>query len=268
VSAASREVVARGLGAVRRSMLWWLLGIVVFNLVNVAFWPSLKDSDTLTALEQSSGDLLEAFGAAGIATPAGYLDGQVYALLLPLLLSGMAVAMVTALTAGDEDGGRLELLHALPVSRPVLWLGRLAAVVIAVVVVTATVTLVMVPSLPLFELDGVSISRVFWATVACGLLALFHASVGYALAGAGASRGMAAGGAIVVLVVGYMAAFVLPLADALRDARSLSPWYWAIGVQPVTDGVSAARLVVLLVTSAVLVAVGTWRLGRRDIRAA
>ena len=47
-----------------------------------------------------------------LATEAGYLDGQVYALLLPALLSGVAIAGATALASGDEGAGRLEALHA------------------------------------------------------------------------------------------------------------------------------------------------------------
>ena len=97
--------------------LWWGLAIVTFSLVNLAFWPSLEGSEALESLEGMSEGLLEAFGAQDIATPAGYLDGQLFALMLPLLLSGMAIAAVTAITSGDEDAGRLELLHALPVTR-------------------------------------------------------------------------------------------------------------------------------------------------------
>jgi ABC-2 type transport system permease protein len=263
-----REVFVRALAAVRKQSLWWLFGVVVFSLINVAFWPSLEGSDALTALEESGGDLFEAFGAAGIATPAGYLDGQVYALMLPLLLSGMALALATSLTAGDEDAGRLELLHALPVSRTTLWLGRLAGSAAALLLVTAVVTVVMVASLPVFSFEGVAVSRVVGATLACGVLGFFHAAVGYALAGAGASRALSLGGAVVVLVVGYVVAFVLPIADALEPAKRLSPWFWAIGTQPVTDGVSPAGLAVLVLVTAALVAAGTALVTRRDIRGA
>jgi ABC-2 type transport system permease protein len=268
VSAVRREVFVRALAAVRKQSWWWLFGIVVFSLVNVAFWPSLESTDALTALEESSGDFLEAFGAAGIATPAGYLDGQVYALMLPLLLSGMALTLATGLTAGDEDAGRLELLHALPVSRSTVWLGRLAAVAGTLLLVTLAVTAFMVLSLPVFSFDGVAVSRVVGATLACGVLAFFHAAVGYALAGAGAARALSVGGAVVVLVIGYLCAFVLPIADALDPAKRFSPWFWAIGTQPVSDGVSPAGLAVLLAVTAALVVAGTVLVGRRDIRAA
>jgi ABC-2 type transport system permease protein len=267
-STAHRELLVRSTAALRRSATWWCVGLVAFIAVNLAFWPSLSGSDALASLEESTGSLLEAFGAQGISTPEGYLDGQVFAFLLPLLLSGMAVAMLSAITAGDEDGGRLELIHALPVGRQAVWLARFAASAAAVATVTVVLGVTLLPQLLLFSFEGVSWWRVLSATAACGLLALFHAAVTYLAAAAGLSRARTVGVATVVLVVGYLASVVLPLAEALEPFRRVSPWYWALGVQPVSDGVSPAGVTVLLVVTAALVLGGTALIGRRDIRGA
>lgn len=264
---ASRELVARGVRAVRRSAIGWSVGITTFVVVNLAFWPSLEGSEALEGFEDMA-DLMEAIGAENIATPAGYVDGQVYALLLPLLLSALAITVASGLTAGDENSGRLELLHALPVGRRQVWLSRWTATLIvlgAVALVAGASTLL---SLPLFSLSEVSGGNVVMATVGCMLLAAFHGSVSYAVAGFGASRGLSAGAGVVVLVVGYIMSFVLPLADALSGARDVSPWYWAIGDQPVTNGIDLWRLLLTAALTAVLVAVGTWAVDHRDIRTA
>jgi ABC-2 type transport system permease protein len=262
------ELARRGLHALRRSTTWWAIGIAAFGLVNIAFWPSLEQSDSLASLEDVSGDLLEAFGAQNLSSPAGYLDGQMFALMLPLLLSGMAIAMVSGLTAGDEDAGRLELLHALPVARRAVWLSRFGSVALASAVVGLVVTGVTLVSVAVFSLDGVGAGRVAAATFACVALGAFHAAVAYLLAGLGRSRGQSAAGAVLVLVVGYLVSFVLPLADSLRDARRFSPWWWAIGEQPVSSGVDLWSLLVLVAVSALLVAGGTLAVEHRDIRSA
>ena len=265
---ATVELLRRGISALRRAGFWWGLGVVALAFVSVAFWPSLEGNSALTDLTKNSQSLMEAFGAQDFSTAAGYLDGQMYALMLPLLLAGLAIATTTALTAGDEDAGRLELLQALPVTRTSVWLARLAAAVVVLAVVTAITALVVALSLTPFSLDGVSVSRVLEATFACGALGLFHGAVGYSVAGAGASRALAAGSAVAVLVVGYVASYLLPLADALAGLRKLSPWYWAIGTQPVTNGVSGWWMLLLLGVTAVLVAFGTVAVNRRDIRGA
>lgn len=268
MSGASVELVRRGLHAQRRSGLWWAVGILALALVTVAFWPSLQGSSSLTDLTKSSKSLMEAFGVQDLATAAGYLDGQMYALILPLLLSGLAIAATSALTAGDEDAGRLELVQALPVSRTDVWLSRVGAAALVVALVTVLTAVVVALTLAPFSLDGVSASRVVVATLACGALGLFHGSVAYAAAGAGASRAASAGIAIAVLVVGYVTSYLVPLSDALAGFRKASPWYWAIGTQPVTDGVSGAWMLLLLGAIAGLVVVGTVLVNRRDLRGA
>jgi ABC-2 type transport system permease protein len=261
------EIVSRGVDALRRSALWWGLGIVALAVVSAAFWPSLEGSDALKSFEDM-GSLLEAFGAQNIATPAGYLDGQLYALMLPLLLSGMAIAGASALTSGDEDAGRLELLHALPVGRPTIWFGRWTSSVLALLAVALVTTVVLVACLPLFSLQEVGAWRIVGATAGCTLLAAFHGAVAYAAGGIGVARTTAVGLAVLVLVAGYVVSFLFPLVDALRGARAWSPWYWAIGEQPVTDGVSVARLLLLVAVTAALVWLGTAAVQRRDIRSA
>lgn len=264
---ASWELVLRGIRAVRRSAIWWSVGIVTFIVVNLAFWPSLEGSEALEGFEDMA-ELMEALGAQNIGTPSGYVDGQVYALLLPLLLSALAITLASGLTAGDENAGRLELLHALPVSRRQVWLSRWTASAIVLLVVGVVGGLSTLVSLPLFSLDEVSAGRVITATVGCVLLAAFHGSVSYAVAAFGGSRGLSAGAGIVVLVVGYIMSFVLPLADALSGARDLSPWYWALGDQPVTYGIEVWRLFLTAALTAVLVAVGTWAIDHRDVHTA
>ena len=265
----SPAVVLLGAGskALRRSATWWAVGIVAFAVVNIAFWPSLEGSDSLKSLQDASGDLLEAFGAQDIATPAGYLDGQMYALMLPLLLSGTAIAMVTALTAGDEDAGRLELLHALPVERRTVWLTRFGSVLCAVAVVSAVVAVATVVATKVWSLE-VSATRVVAATFACAALAVFHGAVCYLVAGLGRSRAVAVGAGVLVLVVGYVVSFVFPLSETLAGAQKVSPWYWAIGEQPISQGIDPLPLAGLLVLSAALVGAGTLALERRDIRGA
>jgi ABC-2 type transport system permease protein len=260
------ELTTRALAGLRRSTLWWGVAILVFVGLNLAFWPSLEGSEALAELEKMSDDLLQAFGAQGLATPAGYLDGQLFALMLPLLLSGMVIAGVTAVTSGDEDAGRLELVHVLPVGRTTVWLARFAAALVALACVAAVTGVVVVLLLGPLSFDGVGIGSIAGAVVACTVLAALHGAVGFAAGAAGLTRGRSVALAVAVLVAGYVLDFVVPLADGLRWGRRLSPWWWAIGEQPVSDGVDLGGLVLVLAVSSVLVVAGLLRLTRRDIR--
>jgi len=263
------ELAVRGVHAQWKAAVWWTIGIVALALVTVAFWPSIQSSNALSEFEQSvSPDLLAAFGAQNLSTAAGYLDGQLYALMLPLLLSGLAIAAASALTSGDEDGGRLEFLHALPVSRQAVWVWRFVSVLIVLAIVTAVTIAVVVGTRGAFSLEEVSARRLIEATLACALLGAFHGAVAYAVGGLGGSRAVALSVSILVLLAGYVVNFLFPLSDSLADLRRISPWYWAIGEQPVSDGVDGRRLALLGGVLLAIVVLGTVGIGRRDVRAA
>jgi len=267
VNQANRELVARGAATLRRSTIWWSLGIAVLTITTIGFWPSLEGSEALKSFDDM-GSVMEAFGAQNMGTPAGYLDGQMFAIMLPLLLSGMAIAGLTALTSGAEDAGRLEFVHALPVSRQAVWIGRWLAAMLMLLAVTLATALVMVVFLPIFSLEEVSRWSVIAATIGCAVLAAFHAAVGFAAGALGARRGTAVAISVCVLVAGYVLGLLAPLADGLGWTRKLSPWYWALGEQPVSNGLHPAWLTLLVAVTAVLVIVGEQAIDRRDIRTA
>jgi len=262
------QLVRSSLRALRRSTLWWAAAVVGFSALNLAFWPSLRDSAALSELEGMSDDLLAAFGAQHLSTPAGYLDGQMYALMLPVLLSIMVVASVTAITSGDEGAGRSELLHVLPITRREIWVARLVAALLQLAAVTATLGLVVVFLRSPLSMEEVPIERIVAATIACGLLAMFHAVLAWSAGALGRSRPACVSVAIGVLVAGYLMDFVIPLARSLRGIRRASPWWWAIGDQPVSDGIRAGWLLLLVATTLAVAAVGAVAVERRDIAAA
>src|SRR3546814_13515242 len=107
------ELGGRTLRALRRQVLWWMLGIALLMPTTASAWPSLEGSDALDGFDDM-GAILEAFGATDLASPSGYLDGQMYALMLPLLLPGMAITLSTGPPAGDEDARPPGLPHAPP----------------------------------------------------------------------------------------------------------------------------------------------------------
>jgi ABC-2 type transport system permease protein len=262
-------VTRHGISVLRRSAIWWGVAIGALCATTAGFWPSLEGSEALDAFsEEEMRSVLEAFGAQNMGTAAGYLDGQMYALMLPLLLSGMAIAHVTALTAGDEDAGRLEFLHALPVSREAVWIARWLAATTMLLLVSVATGLVMLLARPVLSLTEVPAMRLVTATVGCALLATFHAAVGYAASGAGMRRSGAVTVSVGVLITGYVLSFLVPIVEGLSWARRGSPWFWALGQQPVTDGVDVFGWVLLIGVTAGAAVAGTALVCRRDLRSA
>ena len=72
----------------RRSLVWWALALVAVTLLNVLFYPSIADAPELNELLGDEDSIARAFSGdfSDLTSPEGFLNSQVYFLLLPILL--------------------------------------------------------------------------------------------------------------------------------------------------------------------------------------
>jgi beta-exotoxin I transport system permease protein len=268
MSARLLELVLIPARALRRTSLAWGVVLALFIGATVAFWPAFKGTSALSqAFDQMPSGLVQALGMQDIGSPAGFLRGNLYDFLIPLLLIGAAVAMASGQTAGEEDAGRLELYLAQPVSRAALWVGRVTALLVAV----ALVVIVMVVAQLVFDAAvglPAPVSNIVATAVLCALLALVHAGLAFAVAGWLPRPSLTLGLPIAVGVAGYLVVALFPLNATLAPWRHLSPWDWAFGDDPLVHATAVWRYLALLVPALVLPAIGALGFGRRDIRSA
>jgi ABC-2 type transport system permease protein len=252
----------------RRAAVAWALSLAALVIVTVAFWPAFEGTTDLgEMIDQLPAGIIEAFGLQGFGTPAGYLRGNLYDLLVPLLLGAAAIAFAGGLTAGEEDAGRLELVLAQPVSRGAAFAGRAAAMVawtLALVLATAATQLASDAVVGL----EIATDRLLATIALCGLLGLLHGCLALAVAGFLPRPSVVLGTGLSVLVAGFVVAALFPLSDALRPWAGVSPWDWALGGDPLVNGAQPWRYLALAVPAAVLAVVGIAAFARRDVRAA
>ncbi|MFC7482814.1 hypothetical protein ACFQX7_26390 [Luedemannella flava] len=104
--------------SIRRGWVVWTVSIAALIALTTAFWPAFKDSGGMTdAIAGMSPGLVEALGIGDLNSPEGFLWGNLYALLVPLLMAVAGTSFLTTLTARQEDSGQYELILTQPVSR-------------------------------------------------------------------------------------------------------------------------------------------------------
>jgi beta-exotoxin I transport system permease protein len=261
-------LVGSPLRTLRRATLWWSAGLAALVGLTIAFWPAFRGSSGISqAIEQLPPSVVQAFGLADFGTPAGFLRGNLYELIVPLLLVGAAVALVTGQTASAEAAGRLELFLAQPVDRGAVFLGRALGTGIALAVI-AVVTLVV----QLFSGPLVGLSIAAWLVtgtiVLCFLLAGLFGAIAYLIAAATGRSGLTLGVAIGLAIAGYLVAALFPLSDPLASWRHLSPWDWAFGGNPLEHPTEPWRYLAVGLPAIALLTIGTAVVRRRDIAAA
>lgn len=258
-------VTLAALGALRRSILGWSLGLAGLVAATVAFWPAFKGASGISAaIDALPAGVVSAFGLEDFGSPGGFLRGNLYELFVPLLLVIAAAAMVAGRTAGDEHAGRLELFLTQPIGRGALYLARLVAAALAlagIVIVALAVQLAMDAVAGL----GIDAGLVVSTILLCGLLALLHGAVAYTIACLRPSSSLATGVAVAVALAGYVVNALFPLVSALRSWNVISPWQWALGGDPLLHATEPWRYIALLVPTVALVGLGTVAVRHRDV---
>jgi ABC-2 type transport system permease protein len=249
----------------RRSLLGWTVGIVAVGLMYAAFWPTVQMPEMARALEAYPEGLLEAFNYSDLTTAAGYLGSPVYGLLIPLLVAVLAIAAGTRAVAGDEDAGTLDLVLAHPVGRTRLALQRFAALALGVAVVVLVLGLAMIGLSTVVEFAGVGPAEFVAISLHLALFGIAFGALAFAIGAATGRKGVALAGSAAVAVLAYLANTVFPQVEGLAWARNLSPFHWYLGGSPLVNGVQASGVLLLLGSAVVLVALGTWAFGRRDV---
>src|SRR4029453_11588375 len=167
VSLVLRNVFAKTVRDQRRSLGWWSLGLVAVIAVYVLPYRQYLDSGVLSVNTDSA--IYQALGYD--TTPAGYLQGTLFALLGPLLLVMMAVTTGARAIAGDEEAGTLDLVLAHPVSRARLVAERFAALAAAVTLLGTVIWAGTVVAVAVADM-GIDAGRLAAASLGLVLLAL------------------------------------------------------------------------------------------------
>jgi len=246
----------------------WAVGFVLLVVSTVAFWPAFKGTTALdTAIQVLPEPMLKAFGLEDFASPAGYLRGGLYEVIVPLMFAAAGVLLANGATAAEEDAGRLELFVAQPVTRRAFLAARSLAIVGWLAVLATVVIAAQLASDAAFGLE-IANARIVSTIVLCALLGCFYAGLAIALAGITARPGLVLSVGLGLALVGYLIAVLFPLSDVLAPWRQVSPWDWALSGDPLVNAAEPWRYAALAVPAAVLALVGIAAFDRRDIRSA
>ncbi|KQR03020.1 ABC transporter permease [Arthrobacter sp. Leaf141] len=250
-----------------RSTLAWAAGLTGAALLYLPLYPSIGGSaqmqDMINALPA---EMTKALNYDQIATGPGYTQATLFGLLGFLLMTIASVGWGAAAVGGDEESGQLELTLAHGVRRIQVVLERALALLLRVVLLTVLVLLLVLGLNGPAQL-GIDAGNVAGAAVLFAGLALLSGTAALC-AGAVSGRrtyGLAAGAAVGVL--GYVFNAVGRQSPDVEWLLTLSPYHWAYGNSPVTNGADWGAAGLLWGLSAALVALAAVALDRRDVGA-
>lgn len=230
-----------------------------------AIWPTVRDQgeEFQQLLDAYPPAMKAAFDISTFDGP-GFLKGEMFSFMLPLLFLIFAIGRGADLIAGEEERGALDVLlsHPQPRRRIVLekaggllaGLGVLAGVTFATLAIVVTVG------------DfGVSLAHLAGAVLLLYLLAALFGMAALAAGGLRGRRGVAIGVGAALAVGLYFVQVVARLVPSIEEANWASPFYYYSGGDPLVDGLNVVHALILLVAGGALLALAVLGFERRDV---
>ncbi len=241
-----RSVFSKTLWDQRHGLAGWSIGTALTVVVMAAIWPSFSKMDLTSMLSQYPETLKKIFNITSMTTGTGYMNAELFSLMLPAIFIVFAVARGARLIAGEEEDGTLELLVTMPLSRRLVLMEKSAALTVSV----GVLAIVLFASTWLASLAfGLGISGVaaFDGALAMFLIGLEFGLVALCLSAGTGRRGLATGITAGIAGASYLLYLIAQLIDSLRPLRVLSPFYQATTQGPLGPSVPPIMWVMLAV---------------------
>lgn len=143
-SLVGRSLFRRALAEQRTALLAWFGGLGLYCAAMLAVFPTIHGNSSFAKLLQSYPKAFRSmFALADFTTGPGYLRGEIFSLMGPILVVLLAVLWGSDVTAGEEERHTIDLLCASPISRRRVVAEKWAAMTAGVIAVTSVFAIVL-----------------------------------------------------------------------------------------------------------------------------
>lgn len=261
-----RNVFLKSLRDQRMSLIFWGIGVAVLTLVTILFYPTVKEAPDFSKVFEESEVLASVFagGFTDLTSPEGYLNSQLYSLLVPILFLIFTIGQGSGAIAGEEEKGTLDIMLSNPTTRLQVLIQKFAAMAVATSVLAFVLWLGVVIGGAIVDMD-LSLWRTAQATFSGVLLGILFGALALMLGSAFGKRGLSTGIAGAIALGTYFIYTLVPLVEGLEQVEKVFPFYYYIAGDPLTNGLNLAHAAVLIGITAALLAVAIVAFERRDL---
>jgi ABC-2 type transport system permease protein len=261
------ELTRRFLGERSRGLFGWAVGLASYTVLIIAFFPTIRDSPSFAqALDDYPDAMLEFLGgdaAQDLTSGPGFLSAELFSLIFPLLLAVMAIGFGASFGA-DQRSGLVDVLLSYLVPRWRLVAEKSLALVVATARLAGVVLVTTWAAGVFVDLD-IGLNELAATTTGVGLLVALHGLIAIAVSSVTGRRSSAIGIATTVFAAGYLLNGLAGLVDWLEPARVISPYYHALGSNPLVEGWPIASFLFLAFACVALFLASMALFERRDL---
>lgn len=210
----------------RWSIMWWSIGAFGLIFINMVFYPSFKDQ--AKELQKSFENMPEAAvqllgGSTDFFSPIGFVNSQIFFLMLPLILGILAIGLGSSLLAKEEQDGTIESLLSRPIARGQLLASKALSGIIILTITTLSALITTAITAKFVDLE-LSLWLMTQATINCFLMSASFGAVAFVLTTLGKARSASLGIASLVGLGGYLISSLAGTVEWLKFPSKLLPF--------------------------------------------
>jgi len=250
-----------------RPMIWYVIGLIALSAYVLAVYPTIRDNPDLNRTLQNLPDGVKALIGGtqlDLISPAGYLQVEAFALVIPLLFLIYAILLGANAIAGEEERRTLDLLLSYPVARGQVIREKFLALCLLLCALGAILWLTFLVGAAAVNMQ-IGRGHLAAATTSAVLLGLWFGAFALAIGCATGKRGAALGASAAVAVAGYLLQSLSSLVSGLRPIAKASPFYLYSSNEPLRHGLNFAHVATLLIVTLALFAIALVLFKRRDV---
>jgi ABC-2 type transport system permease protein len=238
--------------------------MIVIGAILGLLWAPLRS--VFQSMPQSMNDLVKAIsGGTDLSTPSGWANAELLSLIAPAAVIVAGVMSAATAAAGEEESKTLGLTLSAPVGRGTFLVAKMIGMVVSVLIVAICIALGLGLGNLIGDL-GLSTAGIVGVAAQAFVLGVLFGALAFLLGAATGSKRAATLVPALVAVLAFAANTFLPLDSALAGGQKLSPWYYYIGSNPLTNGADGGALLLLGGVSVVFGVIAVIVFQRRDLR--
>jgi len=274
----TQNAIERLAGSTRVSSIWLktatehqglfiIIGIVMFAMMGVMLGPiyGALPPEAVNAFRDFPSEMLALFGGGDLSTPQGWYQIETFGMMAPAAVMIVAITIGARALAGEEARRTMGLLLANPISRTRVLLeksGTMVAFSIAIGIATwAGVSLGSAAGSL-----GMSVGNIAATTLLSTLVGLTFGSFALLLSAATGRARIAIFGAVGAGIVAHVLNSLAMINDDLAGIARISPFYYYLNTDPLSNGMDWGNAAILLGVSVVLIVLAVAAFQRRDLR--
>lgn len=259
-----RSVFRKDVRDQRRGLVGWSIGIVVTVASMAAVWPTMRDMGDLEAfLANYPEPLRKLFDIDAMTTGAGFLNTELFSIMLPAMFIIFAVGRGARLIAGEEEAGTLDILASTPMPRARLYVEKAAALIVAIVALGIVTFASTAIAAGLTDM-GIATTELVAGSAAMTLLGVEFGLISFGIGAFVGRRSVAVGAGAGLAAAGYLLYIIGALVESVEPWRALSPFHQALEGGPLGGG-WVAGFAWLAISGLLVGAAALPRFQRRDL---